>query len=152
LEAVKDALLRGDAAEAERLLTLLVGGDDAAATSAPEVGAALTEGLDFAEIESLYRRLIDLRERDLGPLDPALAPPLGALATLYTGAGRHLEAEALYRRALAIREGALGPDHADVAITLEGLETTLRAMGRSAEATLLAARAEAIWARERAAE
>ena len=136
---------RGDVGEAERLLEALVGGDElAAAGEAPGAAARDAGGLDPAEVEAIYRRILEAKERDLGPADVGLAPTLGALAALLTGTGRHVEAEALYRRALALREAALGPDHPDVAATLEALGTTLRAMGRAAVATLATKRAEDI--------
>ena len=145
LDAVEAALRRGDVGEAERLLEALVGGDElAAAGEAPGAAARDAGGLDPAEVEAIYRRILEAKERDLGPADVGLAPTLGALAALLTGTGRHVEAEALYRRALALREAALGPDHPDVAATLEALGTTLRAMGRAAEATLATKRAEDI--------
>ena len=137
LGAVRDALRRGDVGEAERLLDSLVGsGEGAAGVGAPNAGTPDSVGLDFVEVESLFRRLIDLKERDLGLDNPGLAPTLAALAAFYAGQGRHADAEPLYRRALAIRERALGPDHADVAQTREQLAAALRAMGRSAEAPL----------------
>ena len=62
----------------------------------------------YAEAEPLYRRSLEIREKQLGRDHPDVATSLNNLANLYRAMGRYAEAEPLYRRSLAIREKQLG--------------------------------------------
>ena len=75
----------------------------------------------YAEAEPLYRRSLEIREKQLGPDHPDVATSLNNLAVLYQAMGRYAEAEPLYRRSLEIREKQLGRDHPDVATSLNNL-------------------------------
>jgi tetratricopeptide (TPR) repeat protein len=58
----------------------------------------------YADAEPLFRRLLAIREKSLGPDHPDVATTLNDLAELYRNAGRYADAEPLCKRALAIRE------------------------------------------------
>ena len=62
----------------------------------------------YAEAEPLYRRSLEIREKQLGPDHPDVATSLNNLADLYRAMGRYAEAEPLYRRSLEVREKQLG--------------------------------------------
>ena len=62
----------------------------------------------YAEAEPLYRRSLEVREKQLGRDHPDVATSLNNLANLYWSMGRYAEAEPLYRRSLEIREKRLG--------------------------------------------
>jgi hypothetical protein len=136
--------LRDDAAE-QRLLVAVR--QTESAETILELAALYHSQGRYAEAEPLLRRVIDLRERALGPEHVDLAATLAQLAGLYAVRGDHGPAETLYRRVLAIREAALGPEHIDVAATLEGYASLLRKLGREAEAVQMGARAKAIQAK-----
>ena len=63
----------------------------------------------YAEAEPLYRRSLEIREKQLGADHPDVAHSLNNLAGLYQAMGRYAEAEPLYKRSLEIREKQLGP-------------------------------------------
>ena len=88
----------------------------------------------YAEAEPLYRRSLEIKEKQLGPDHPDVAGSLNNLAILYADQGRYAEAEPLYRRSLKIREAKLGPDHPDVAASLNNLAILYQSQGRYAEA------------------
>ena len=67
-----------------------------------------------AKAEPLYRRVLALKEKLLGPDHVEVALTLSNLAALCHAQGRTTEAAALYQRALAIGEPALGPHHPGV--------------------------------------
>ena len=53
----------------------------------------------YAEAEPLFRRGLEIREKQLGEDHPDVATSLNNLADLYQGHGRYAEAEPLYRAA-----------------------------------------------------
>ena len=97
-----------------------------------------------AEAEALYRRALELHEKELGSDHPSVAINLNNLAEILRVTGRREEAEPLFRRGLAINERALGPDHPMVATVLNNLAKILRDTNRPAEAESLINRALAI--------
>ena len=88
----------------------------------------------YAEAEPLYRRSLEIREKQLGRDHPDVAGSLNNLANLYSDMGRYAEAEPLFRRSLAIREKQLGADHPDVAQSLNNLANLSATLGRWDEA------------------
>jgi tetratricopeptide (TPR) repeat protein len=97
-----------------------------------------------AEAESLYRRVLELNEKELGAEHPTVAVNLNNLAEILRVTGKREEAEPLLHRALAIEERVLGPDHPTVAIFLNNLAKVLRDTNRPSEAESLINRALAI--------
>ena len=94
----------------------------------------------YAEAEPLYRRSLEIDEKEFGPNHTEVAADLNNLAILYKAMGRYSDAEPLYRRALEITEKLLGRDHSEVAKGLNNLATLYTVMGRYADAEPLARR------------
>jgi tetratricopeptide (TPR) repeat protein len=55
----------------------------------------------YADAEPLYKRVLAIIEKALGPDHPNVALALNDLAELYSAEGRYADAEPLYKRALA---------------------------------------------------
>jgi CHAT domain-containing protein/Tfp pilus assembly protein PilF len=100
---------------------------------------------DYDEARSLAERVLEIRERVLGPEHPDVAQALNSLAVFYVDMGDYARAEPLYERALATREKALGPEHIDVAITLSDLANLYKDRGYYAKAEPVYKRALTIW-------
>jgi hypothetical protein len=73
----------------------------------------------------LYRRVLAVSEKVLGPEHPDTLASLNNLANLYQAQGRYGEAEPLYRRALAVMEKVLGPEHPDTLLVQLNYTTVL---------------------------
>jgi CHAT domain-containing protein len=98
----------------------------------------------YAEAIPLAQRVLELREKALGPAHPDVALSLNNLAVLYDSTAQPVKAEPLYQRSLAIREKALGPAHPDVALSLNNLAVLYEATGQYAKAKPLMQRSLAI--------
>jgi CHAT domain-containing protein/Tfp pilus assembly protein PilF len=75
----------------------------------------------YDEALRLVERVLEIRERILGPDHRGVAAAINDLAILYYYKGDYARAELLHRRTLGIRKKALGPGHPDVAASLNGL-------------------------------
>ncbi len=84
--------------------------------------------------EPLYRRVLAIREKALGPDHPFVATSLSDLGNLAYARGRYAEAESIFRRVLPIEEKALGPEHPRVACTLACLAYAYQGLGDLAKA------------------
>lgn len=73
------------------------------------------------EALTVYRQVLDIRERALGPDDPDVAATLLSLGVHLTDSGHYDEAVPLLERALAIRRAVFGEAHPLVAIAQIGL-------------------------------
>lgn len=73
------------------------------------------------DAEELYGKVIDIRERALGPDHPDVANDLIRLGDLLSGSQRVKEAEALYQRALIICHQNFGQHHIATADALDSL-------------------------------
>ncbi len=104
------------------------------ATLFNQTGIYLYSRAQYATAEPLYRRSLEIREKQLGPDHPFVATGLNNLALLLKTQGQYAAAEPLYHRSLEIREKQLGPDHPDVAQSLNNLAELLRAQGQYAAA------------------
>ena len=94
----------------------------------------------YAEAEPLYRGALEIKEKILGPVHPAVADGLHNLASVYHDQERYAEAEPLYRRALAIREKTLPPGHPSAAATGQNVANLYRDQGRYARPSRSTAR------------
>jgi CHAT domain-containing protein/Tfp pilus assembly protein PilF len=83
--------------------------------------ARLDNAGKYDEARPLGERVVQIRERVLGPEHPDVAAALNSLAFLYFIKADYVKAETLYQRALAIGEKALAPEHPSLAIYLENL-------------------------------
>ena len=91
---------------------------------------------DPAEAEQLYRRGLELIERQYGEQSIRLIHGLHSLGTLLSARG-DAGAEQVFRRAIALRQSATGPEHPQVAEGLQHLAGELARQGRLADAESL---------------
>jgi len=89
---------------------------------------------EWAKAEPLYRKLVDIHEKQSGSDHPETATFLNNLAQLLIKTNRHNEAESLLLRALAITERSNGSDHLKVAEILESLGLLQLNLGHFSEA------------------
>lgn len=97
----------------------------------------------FAEAEQLYRRALEIREREEGPNHPDVATTLNNLAGLEAAQGHYEAAQPLLERALHIRQTALG-ENALTAQSLNNLALLYAAQGNGTAAEPLYQRALSI--------
>jgi CHAT domain-containing protein/Tfp pilus assembly protein PilF len=95
----------------------------------------------FDEAQLLIERVLEIRERRLGPEHTDVANSLFNLANIYTRRGDYARAEPLFHRALAIREKASDPEHPYLALILENLATLYSERGNYSKAEPLYMRA-----------
>jgi tetratricopeptide (TPR) repeat protein len=86
------------------------------------------------EAESMFRKALDERERELGPEHRDVAIALNNLGVLLQSRKRLDEAEPLLARAVRIWEHAIGAAHPWVAAGMNNLGVVYAALGRSSEA------------------
>jgi CHAT domain-containing protein/tetratricopeptide (TPR) repeat protein len=106
--------------------------------------AELYQARKFAEAIPLAQRVLELREKALGPDHPGVAASLYNLAGIYANQLRPADAEPLYKRAIAIYEKTLGHDHPSVGAPLNNLALLYKKQGHYAEAEPLFKRALAV--------
>jgi tetratricopeptide (TPR) repeat protein len=94
----------------------------------------------YDDAETQYSRVLDIREKALGPEHPDTAESLNNLGVLLYYKGDYGGAEPLCRRALDIREKVFGPEHSDIASSLNNLAELLRIKGDYDGAELLCRR------------
>ena len=98
----------------------------------------------FAEALPLYQRALSIREKILGPNDPAVAVSLSGLGAIQSELGEFALARTLLERALVIDKGIYGSNHPTVAIDFNNLAVLLKDEGKPDEALTLFERALAI--------
>jgi len=86
-----------------------------------KLGVVLRHKMHYEEAESLLRRALVIKERNLGPDAPELVETIGNLAIILREQGRDKDAEPFLKRSLKILEGMHGPMHHEVAIALYDL-------------------------------
>ncbi|KAG2490690.1 hypothetical protein HYH03_010852 [Edaphochlamys debaryana] len=86
------------------------------------------------EAEPLYRQVLELRQRVLGPEHPDTVSSINNLASCIQARGRYEEAEPLYRQALELRQRVLGPEHPNTVNLINNLASCIQARGRYEEA------------------
>lgn len=84
--------------------------------------------------EPLLKRLLEIREGQLGYAHPDLVPDLDRLAGFYRVREKPAEALPLFKRVLEIREAAPGPNHPDTIQTVNDLGRTHLELRQFAEA------------------
>jgi tetratricopeptide (TPR) repeat protein len=97
------------------------------------LGAVYVEEHKYRQAEDTLQRVLAIKERDLGPVNPDLTQTLKSLAVLYTQTRRFDEAEDLYHRALDILEPLSSNFPTAIAQILHGLSATYQRAGRAAE-------------------
>jgi len=98
----------------------------------------------YDEAIPLVKRILEIREKALGPNHPDVAASFNNLAELYRRQGNYAEAEPLYQRSLAIIEKVFGPEHPLAAGILYNLAELQLNQGNYAEADSLFQRSQAI--------
>ncbi len=88
----------------------------------------------YDKAEPLFRKALEIRQRELGDRHPSTATSLNNLALLYESQGRYGEAEPLYLETLDISKAELGDHHPDTATSLNNLAGLYRSQGRYGEA------------------
>jgi CHAT domain-containing protein/Tfp pilus assembly protein PilF len=83
----------------------------------------------YQEALPLAQRVLEIREKALGPEHPGTAASLNNLAELYLDMGAYDKALPLYQRSLKICEKALGPEHPSTATSLNNLAGLYQVMG-----------------------
>jgi CHAT domain-containing protein/tetratricopeptide (TPR) repeat protein len=135
-------VLAGALAGVEPMTARAEGADDAYALNR-QVVQLYRQG-EYAEATEIAKRVLQLREKALGPEHPDVGQSLNNLAGLYFVQGRYGQAEPLYKRALAIGEKALGPEHPTLGTHLNNLAGLYHAQGRYGQTEPLYKRALAI--------
>jgi tetratricopeptide (TPR) repeat protein len=96
---------------------------------------------DYAQARPLYERVLEIREKALGPEHPGTAESLNNLAVLLQAQGDLTAAQPLFGRALSIRENVFGPDDLNTAESINNVAGLLRAQGNLTDARPLFERA-----------
>ncbi|MBI4704290.1 MAG: tetratricopeptide repeat protein [Deltaproteobacteria bacterium] len=105
------------------------------------LGNALERRGDRAAAVALFRAALAMRERSLGPRDPAVAASHANLGATLLDGGELVAAREHTERALALWEASLAPGHPDIAVALSNLAAIEARCGRAGEACALHARA-----------
>jgi CHAT domain-containing protein/Tfp pilus assembly protein PilF len=108
------------------------------------VGLCTANAGGVKDADALYRRVLAIREKLLGPNHVNVAYALLNLANTLVDEAAYTEATALFQRAQPILQKASGADSLDVAIVMDGLATIYEATNRYADAEPLRKRALAI--------
>ncbi len=98
----------------------------------------------FRETEPLWKSVLAICERVLGPEHPGTLSSLNNLANLHAEQGKYELAEPLYQRALETSERVLGPEHPDTLSTVNNLAALYDDQGKYELAEPLYQRALAI--------
>ncbi|MEJ7578644.1 MAG: tetratricopeptide repeat protein [Pyrinomonadaceae bacterium] len=88
----------------------------------------------YDEAITLAKRILEIREQELGSDHQLVAASLNNLATFYRAKKKFKDASSLHERALAIYEKALGADDLSVARTLDGLALARIGAGKADKA------------------
>ena len=80
---------------------------------------------DFVGSERLFKRALEIYEKELGPNHPETATTLNNLGSALHAQGDSIHAQPLFERALTIYENKLGSQHPYTAATLHNLASTL---------------------------
>jgi nephrocystin-3 len=110
-------------------------------SAANQLALFLNDAALFSAAEPLFRRALNIDEKDYGPDHFVVARDLNNLAKLLAETDRLNEAEPLYRRTIAIWEKNFGAEDFRVVSALGSLGQLLKMMGRLAEAEPLMRRA-----------
>ena len=113
---------------------------DPLARLAEQFGEIYSQGR-YADAAKVAAAMLDLLQKQRGPLDPDLAANLNNLGSLAYAQGMLREAEPLFRGALAIHEKLAGSQGVDVATVLYTLAGIYAETGRADEALALYERA-----------
>jgi tetratricopeptide (TPR) repeat protein len=100
-------------------------------------GAPIADRPEHLESKTVYREVLAVEERVLGPDQPDTLTIRYAIARMAAAQGRYDEAERAYREVHAVEEETLGPDHPDTLTTRHWVARMAHAQGRHDEAAHL---------------
>ncbi|CUS09276.1 unnamed protein product [Tuber aestivum] len=89
----------------------------------------------------MHRRVLEGREKILGPDHPNTLTSVNNLAIVLKSQGKYDESEAMNRRALEGCEKILGPDHPDTLISIINFASVLQSQGKYKESETMNRRA-----------
>ncbi len=81
----------------------------------------------FGDAETLWRRILDIHQKNLKPQHPDVIGAHNVLANTFFREGKFAEAAAQYREVLTVLEKLRGPDHPDTVRVRQNLERVLKA-------------------------
>jgi tetratricopeptide (TPR) repeat protein len=102
-----------------------------------EIADLLVAQGKYADAEKLFRSVIEVRTRALGPENPNTLDSRHRLIYALSRQSKYAEAEAEAREVLRLREKVLGPDNPDTAVSRYDLAEPLVEQGKYAEAETL---------------
>jgi len=102
----------------------------AEATARDAIGKTWRNLAKYQQAERHLRRAVELRERKLGPDDPATLNSRNSLGVLLSQAGRYAEAIALLEETLKKRQAKLGLDHPDTFHSMNNLAMAYAGAGQ----------------------
>jgi tetratricopeptide (TPR) repeat protein len=125
---------QGRFGDAEAIYRSMLNAQDAHAMASPLYDRAGAEQVGHLEAKTVYREVLAVEERVLGPDQPDGLTIRYAIARMAAAQGRYDEAEQAYREVYAVEENALGADHPDALNTRHWIGRMLNARGRHREA------------------
>jgi serine/threonine protein kinase/tetratricopeptide (TPR) repeat protein len=106
----------------------------AEATARDAIGRTWLNLTKYEQAERHLRRVVELRERELGADDPATLESRNVLGTLLSRAGRHGEAITQQKETLKKVRARFGPDHPDTLSVTQNLASAYLEAGKSDQA------------------
>ena len=85
----------------------------------------------YEEAARLYRRVLSMRQQQLGNMHPDTAHSLRSLATVYVALANYKEAEPMLKRAMLVSEHIFGPHHPFTEAARKDYAALLRKVGRN---------------------
>ncbi|MCJ1232044.1 hypothetical protein MMC12_008725, partial [Toensbergia leucococca] len=89
---------------------------------------------DWSKAEELFKQVIEMKTRVLGPEHSDTLTSMGNLAWTFQDQGRWKEAEGLHERVMEAMKRVSGPEHPNTLIIMNNLAGTFRNQGRWKEA------------------
>jgi tetratricopeptide (TPR) repeat protein len=111
--------------------------DEQRMRAAENMADALNSQGKFTEAQTLYREMLEVLQRVLGPEHPETLNTAGNLANTLNAQGKYAEAETMYHEVLLIKRRVLGPEYPDTLATAGNLANALNNQGKHAEAETL---------------
>lgn len=101
------------------------------------IGCCQTSIGQYSVAEETHRRVLELREKNLGKEHPETLASMNNLAQAFCNQGKYIEAETMHREALALKEKLLGKEHPETLTSMNNLGIVLSNQGKLAEAERL---------------
>jgi tetratricopeptide (TPR) repeat protein len=102
--------------------------------SASNLADALLSQGKYAEAETMYRKVVAVQQRVMGPVHPNTLGTTMNLASALVKQGKYLKAETMYRELLAVQKRVVGPEHPNTLSTASNLANALFSQGKHTDA------------------